>query len=288
MNENGTSKAKTLGSLFAGIGGFDLGFERAGWKTAWQVEINPVNRAVLADRFPHAAQFEEVATCGKENLSKVDCITAGFPCQDFSIGGNSRKDKSERGLTGSRSSLFFEVVRIAREIQPTWMVLENVPSMLTSNDGRDFETILRSLAECGYLGFWRVLDAQYFGVPQRRQRIFLVCGLGRYPSLEFLVDAAPVESIPTSIGALPIPRPETSFAGYTLSATNSSGRIQIGCEVLVAEADGWHQMVERRRKSRLHGIPKGRMELELCQSFAAGNAVVPAIAEWIARLLNRS
>ena len=73
-----------MGSLFAGIGGFDVGFENAGYRTPWQVELNPVNRAVLADRFPHARQFEEVRECGPHRLCAVDVITAGFPCQDIS------------------------------------------------------------------------------------------------------------------------------------------------------------------------------------------------------------
>ncbi|WP_123433878.1 DNA cytosine methyltransferase [Pseudomonas brassicacearum] len=77
----------TLGSLFAGIGGFDVGFENACYRSAWQVELNPVNRAVLADRFRHARQFEDVRQCGAHNLSPVDVITAGFPCQDISVAG---------------------------------------------------------------------------------------------------------------------------------------------------------------------------------------------------------
>ena len=151
----------TIGSLFAGIGGFDVGFENAGYRTAWQVELNPINRAVLADRFPHARQFEDVRECGAHNLSAVDVITAGFPCQDISIAGSH----APRGLQGERSGLFWEVIRILKETQPRWVVLENVVNLLAVNDSRDFETVIRALADCGYVGFWRVLNAQYFGVP---------------------------------------------------------------------------------------------------------------------------
>jgi DNA (cytosine-5)-methyltransferase 1 len=277
---------RTIGSLFAGIGGFDTGFERAGWRTAWQVEINPINRAVLANRFPHARQFEDVRACGAANLSAVDCITAGFPCQDISNAGNSTRQKTPRGLKGARSGLFHEVVRILREIQPTWVVLENVPQLLASNDCEDIEVVIRSLAQCGYVGFWRVFDAQYFGVPQRRRRIFLVAGLGRFPSMELLADAAPVEAIPTSTAAVEVPRREDAFAGSTLSARNSSCRIMLGCEVLVAEENGWSSMVERERVAALHGIPLGLDDPNLAEAFAAGNAVVPPVAEWIARRLN--
>ena len=91
----------TIGSLFAGIGGFDIGFENAGFTTAWQVEINPVCRAVLADRFPHARQFDDVRTVGTHNLSPVDVLVGGFPCQDLSTMG------ARQGLAGQRSGLFF-------------------------------------------------------------------------------------------------------------------------------------------------------------------------------------
>ena len=116
----------TIGSLFAGIGGFDVGYENAGYRSAWQVEINPVNRAVLADRFPHARQFEDVRQCGAHNLSPVDVLTAGFPCQDISIAGARPSNQATRGLRGERSGLFWEVIRILKEIQPRWVVLENV------------------------------------------------------------------------------------------------------------------------------------------------------------------
>ena len=116
----------------AGIGGFDLGFECAGFRTAWQVEINPIHQQVLRAHFPRADQFSDVRACGAHNLAPVDVLTAGFPCQDISTMGASRKDKTQpKGLAGSRSGLFHEVIRIAREIQPAWLVLENVPNLLT-------------------------------------------------------------------------------------------------------------------------------------------------------------
>jgi DNA (cytosine-5)-methyltransferase 1 len=277
--------SKSIGSLFAGIGGFDLGFERAGWKTAWQVEINPTNRLVLADRFPGASRFEDVRECGRKNLQAVDCVTAGFPCQDISNAGG-RRQGGPRGLSGARSGLFFEVLRILREVQPPWVVLENVPALLHSNGGRDFGAVLNGLAECGYVGYWRVLNAQYFGVPQARRRVFLVAGLGRFPSLEFLGDAAPVEAIPITAFEDRIDQAEGRWAGHTLTARNSACRICLGCEVLVAEEGRWREMAKRERRSQVHGVPRGLDAVNLAQVFAAGNAVVPAVAEWIAGFLD--
>lgn len=142
----------TIGSLFAGIGGFDLGFENAGYHTTWQVELNPVNRAVLADRFPHARQFEDVRHCGAHNLDPVDVITGGFPCQDISLAGARFSNRDKRGLRGERSGLFWEVICIVNALQPRWVVLENVVNLLAVNDSQDFETVIRALADSGYVG----------------------------------------------------------------------------------------------------------------------------------------
>lgn len=274
-------KKPTIGSLFAGIGGFDLGFERAGFRTAWQVEINPINRAVLADRFPDAERFEDVRLCGSENLAKVDCLVAGFPCQDISVAGNRKKDKTQKGLKGKRSGLFYEVMRIIDEIQPLWVVLENVEALLHCNDSEDFETVIASLAGRGYVGCFRVLDAQYFGVPQRRRRIFLVGHFGSSPPISLLSDSATVERLfAQSISSARIPGAQSP--GYTLQASDTRSRIDITTPPLVCEEDGWNQVLERERMSKIDGIPTGLDDWNLAHRYAAGNAVVPQVAQWIA------
>jgi len=276
---------RTHGSLFAGIGGFDLGFERAGWRTVWQVEIDPLCRAVLADRFPEATRLPDVRQCGRHELPPVECITAGFPCQDISVMGQARHEHCQLGLGGDRSSLVWEALRIVGEIQPAWLVLENVPALLSVRSGRDFAAIIRALADLGYLGCWRVLDGSGFGVPQGRRRLFVVAGLRRHPDPEFLADAAPVEAIPRA--TLPITEPcsADAWAGYTATTHNQASLINIGCEVLVAEAGRWDQMAQRARTARLHGLPLGLDRLHQAASRCAGNAVIPAVAEWIARQL---
>jgi DNA (cytosine-5)-methyltransferase 1 len=184
--------------------------------------------------------------------------------------------------------LFFEVVRILREIQPPWVVLENVPALLSVNDCADFERVVRELAECGYVGFWRVLNARYFGVPQARRRIFLVAGLGRYPSMDFLADAAPVESIPSTKFAGSERCASHGFASHTLQATITTCQIALGCEILLAEENGWSSMVERARASEIHGLCAGLAPADLAEAFGAGNAVCPPVAKWIAEILKRS
>lgn len=277
----------TVGSLFAGIGGFDLGFERAGLKTVWQVEINPVHRLVLAERFPSARQYEDVRTCGSANLAPVDIICGGFPCQDISAMGNTRTG-GQQGLSGERSGLFWEALRIIKEVRPQWVVLENVPNLISINDSQDFETVITSLAQCGYVGYGRVLNAQYFGVPQNRRRLFLVAGLGRHPHIDFLADALPVEALPVTLSAEQLARHEMAAPFNTLTAANARGRINFGSEVLVAEEDGWGAMVERERVSSLHGISKGLDDANYYQRYAAGNAIIPAIATWCAEIIKRS
>jgi DNA (cytosine-5)-methyltransferase 1 len=171
-----------IGSLFSGIGGFDLGLERAGMDCAWQVEIEKNCLKLLADKFPNAKRYEDVRTVGRSNLEPVDLICGGFPCQDLSIAGK------REGLAGERSGLWFEFARIIEELNPRWVVIENVPGLLSSNKGRDFAIILSGLVERGYGVCWRVLDSQYFGVAQRRRRVFIVGSLGNGRAAEVLFE----------------------------------------------------------------------------------------------------
>jgi len=172
----------TFGSLFSGIGGFDLGFERAGMKCAWQCEIDQPYQNVLQNHWPEVKRYDDVREISSGNTQPVDLICGGFPCQDVSIAGR------RAGLDGKRSGLWFEFARIIDELDPRWVVIENVPGLLSSNNGRDFETIIRFLAERGYGVVWRVLDAQYFGVAQRRRRVFVVASLGDGCSAEVLYE----------------------------------------------------------------------------------------------------
>ncbi|MBB6591001.1 DNA cytosine methyltransferase [Ralstonia solanacearum] len=271
----------TVGSLFAGIGGFDLGFERAGFRTAWQVEIDPIRRAVLADRFPHAQRFDDVRACGRHNLSAVDVIVGGFPCQDLSTMGK------RAGLAGERSGLFYEVVRIINELRPRWLVLENVTGLLSCNDGEDFAAVIGTLAECGYLGFWRVLNAQYFGVPTKRRRVFMVAGLGCHPPFDLLADAGPVDELPrTQVEEQKQDRIDLARWAYpTILAGKATSQICISGSGLVAVEDGWGAMAERSRALEHHGLCKGLDEANFAEAQGAGNAVCPPVAEWVARHL---
>lgn len=176
----------THGSLFTGIGGFDAGFEEAGMESVWQVEKEPFCIAVLKTRFPNTERYYDVRKCGHDRTHKlraVDVVSAGFPCQDLSVAGK------RAGLEGARSGLFWEVVRILGELRPTWFVLENVPGLFSSGEGHDFAIVLNALDELGYGLAWRVLNSQFFGVAQRRRRVFIVGRFGKPCPAEVLFES---------------------------------------------------------------------------------------------------
>ena len=169
---------RTAVSLFAGVGGFDLALERAGVKVVASVEIDTKAQSVLKKHFPQSTIFDDVSGVSGEQLraagfeARGGIITGGFPCQDLSVAGK------RAGLAGKRSGLFWEICRILDETGSETVILENVPGLLSSNNGRDMATVIEALVQRGYRVGWRVLDAQYFGVPQRRRRVFIVGCLG--------------------------------------------------------------------------------------------------------------
>jgi len=179
----------THGSLFSGIGGFDLGFEQAGIDTVWQVEIDLKARDTLSVHF-NTERFPDVREC--KGLEPVDVVSGGFPCQDLSVAGR------HAGLAGERSGLWFEFHRILAELKPRWCVIENVPGLLSSNGGRDFAIILRGLVELGYGVCWRILDAQYFGVAQRRRRVFIVGSLTNFSCCQVLFESEGLSGNPAT------------------------------------------------------------------------------------------
>jgi DNA (cytosine-5)-methyltransferase 1 len=168
----------TAVSLFAGVGGFDLALERNGVQVVAAVEIDNNARGVLAHRFPNTQLFTDVCEVSGGQLIAAGfvpergIITGGFPCQDLSVAGK------RAGLDGARSGLFWEICRLLDETKAKWFILENVPGLLSSNGGRDMGAVVGALAERGYGIAWRVLDAQHFGVPQRRRRVVIVGCLG--------------------------------------------------------------------------------------------------------------
>ena len=194
----------TLGSLFDGIGGWQLAAVRNGVKPLWSSEIDPFPASITKKHFPDTIQLGDVTKIDGAEIAPVDIICAGSPCQDLSIAGR------REGLKGKRSGLFYHAMRIVREMRektngvyPKFFVWENVLGTFSSSARRDFQSVLEEIGqtyipmpasgrwaragmvrskergkECGIA--WRTLDAQFWGVPQHRERVFLVAGFGRW------------------------------------------------------------------------------------------------------------
>jgi len=175
-------------SLFAGVGGFDLGLEASGHTCVGQVEIDKNARKILERHWPNVPKHDDVTTA-KEWANEiglrgnVDLVVGGFPCQDLSVAGK------RAGLAGKRSGLFFDALAFAKSVEAKTIILENVPGLLSSNQGRDFGQLLTELANAGFSNIeWRVLDSQFFGVAQRRRRVFIVASLGTEPFKQILAE----------------------------------------------------------------------------------------------------
>ena len=162
-------------SVCSGIEAATVAWHSLGWKAAGFSEIEPFPSAVLKERFPDVTNYGDMTKFKEwENVGTVDLLVGGTPCQSFSVAG------LRKGLADPRGNLMLTFGAIAHHFKARWVVWENVPGVLSSNKGRDFGTFLGMLAECGYGFAYRVLDAQFFGVPQRRRRVFVVGCLGSW------------------------------------------------------------------------------------------------------------
>lgn len=162
-------------SAFTGIGGFDLGIERAipGSICAGYSEVDKHAIKIYEKHYPDRTNYGDIRKIKTKDLPDFDLFCGGFPCQDVSIAGK------RAGLCGARSGLFFEIIRIVRKKQPRYILLENVKGLLSSNKGWDFARILVELEDAGYSVEWAVYNSKNFGVPQNRQRVFIIGHPGR-------------------------------------------------------------------------------------------------------------
>ena len=161
----------TVGSLFAGIGGLDLGLERAGMQIRWQVEIDPYCIRVLEKHWPNVKRYEDIRGIKWNEVEPVSLICGGFPCQPVSVAGARKGDKDDRWL-------WPEFLRAIREVRPKYALVENVPGLLSTDDGRLARRIFGDLAEIGYDAEWNIVSAADVGAPHLRKRVFIV----GYPS----------------------------------------------------------------------------------------------------------
>jgi len=240
-----------MGSLFAGIGGIELGLERAfegQLQTVWQVEENEFCQAVLERHWPHAKRYNDVCTVGAHNLESVDILCGGFPCQDISIAGKGE------GLDGKRSGLWWEFHRIINELRPRVVVMENVSAITI----RGLSAVVGSLAEIGYDCQWTIISAAQCGAPHLRNRWFGVANTNSQR-----IQEQPIWS--ESVG-----QERQSECGSSQDAR--------------ARQNYWQGFPTQSPVCRRNdGIPNRVDRLK-----ALGNAVVPQCAEWVGRQIIKS
>lgn len=243
-----TPASLRVGSLFSGIGGFDLGFERCGMRTVWQVEHDPYCQFVLHKNFPDAKRYNDVRSVSSANLDPIDVICGGFPCQDISHLSNSYQAGEPLGINGTRSGLWGEFARLIRDLRPRYVVIEN--SIMLRRRGLD--RVLSDLASCGYDAEWDCLPAAAFGAPHRRERLFVVS----YPCRDGLEGQGRESRLLTKV-SWEAGRQDASSGGWWTEQPEPPG-----------VADGFPYRMDKDFKYRVQ---------------ATGNALLPQVAEWIGR-----
>lgn len=296
----------TLASFFSGIGGFDLGFQRAGFQVVYQCELNKFCGAVLERHWPDVPRGHDIRkVIDAGSIPAADVWAGGFPCQDVSLARMGPR----AGLRGKQSGLFHEFSRLVGELRPRVLLIENVPGLLSSHGGRDFGIVIHTLAQLGYCVGWRVLNSKNFGVPQSRQRVFVVgCHRDRRGPVEVLFEserregdspagrsdgANALSPFKESVGD-PVRGPIVKRLAHCLYACSArhtgtdwsrnyasypDGRVRrlmpVECERLQGFPDGWSMPPE--------GSAFGAADdLDSLRYYALGNAVTVPVAEWLA------
>lgn len=286
------SKALHVLSLFAGIGGIDLGLERAGMRVVAHAEVDPYASAVLAKHWPDVPNHGDVTQIRAEDVPPIDVIAGGFPCQDISLAGKGA------GITeGTRSGLWSEYARLVRELRPRYVIVENVAALLA----RGLDRVLGDLAALGYGAWWDCVPAAAVGAPHRRDRLFVVAT--RADVAPFDTHATPMQWA-AKLGREPHGNP--AFAAAHAGGVEHEGdRPALGGEATeglrgpagdangapadthpapggsrgAARQPGWWG-AEPDVGRVAHGIPR-RVDRLRC----LGNAVVPQVAQYIGELV---
>ena len=288
-----------MGSLFAGVGGFDIAAERADIKIEWMSENDKHASSVLAEHWPNIPNYGDIHDIS--SAPKVDLLAGGFPCPSYSVAGQ------RGGLADDRGALWWEFRRLISEGQPTWVLGENVPGLLSSSGGRDFTTIIKSLVQLGYGVVWRVLDAQWFGVAQRRRRVFIVGHSGGQSRPEVLAIAeslsghpqpsrekrqkvaGTIETRPTDerrrveenhLILMEIPEIAPNLTARSYESPNVEG----GEDVVLQTQTGVRRLTPLETE-RLQGFPDNWTATQsTTQRYRQmGNAVAVPVAEWVMR-----
>ncbi len=286
----------SVSSFFAGIGGFDLGFERHGFKSVFQCEINMFCNSVLEHHWPEVPRSTDIQELKAEDIPASDIWCGGFPCQDVSV---ARGSKGRDGLRGKNSGLFYPFLELIKARKPKILVLENVVGLLSSHNGQDFRIVLEELTALGYSVAWRIMNSRYFGAPQSRPRVFICAALGD-PELPLraLYEEAP-GARPASRRAGFLEEHECEHSGarvpgvaYCLAATSGRHTGTDWSRTYISYSSSVRRLTPNECEG-LQGFPlhwtdipllKGRntADCDTPRYHALGNAVAVPVIEWIA------
>ena len=288
-----------VASFFSGIGGFDLGLERAGMNVVFQCEINTFCKKVLKKHWPHVQLESDILQLNVYDIPEAELWAGGFPCQDVSLANQGKR----KGLEGFRSGLFFKFAELIAERLPRWIIIENVPGLLNSNNGNDFQSVVSTLDEFGYCVSWRVLDAKYFGTPQRRRRVYIVASFGTFGSAEVLFEPGANNQVyraglgkkdfitdrsEIGIGKEPYYLVQHATIGRKASAGPQAKGYRNDGEAYTLDSRGSADVVcatvtpfRVREDTRISGRVDGN------RYRAVGNAVAVPIIEWLGHRINK-
>ncbi len=291
-----------VASFFSGIGGLDLGFERAGFTVSLQCEIDTFCQQVLRRHWPDVPFARNIKEVTNAAIPVSDVWVGGFPCQDVSLARMGPR----AGLGGARSGLFHDFARLLGEGRPRVFVIENVPGLLSSHGGRDFGVVVRTLANLGYGVGWRVLNSKDFGVPQSRKRVYIVgChrdwrGPGdilfepecskRHAEKNGRDGEISVSPFKESLGDS-VKGPIVQRVAYCLYACSARHTGTDWSRTYVTYPDGRVRRLTPRECEGIQGFPVGwtipeapimdAAQLDTLRYHAIGNAVTVSVAEWL-------
>ncbi|MFN0224064.1 DNA (cytosine-5-)-methyltransferase [Paenibacillus sp. KR2-11] len=283
-----------INSFFAGIGGFDIAFERHGFATQFLCEVNPFCNEVLATHWPNVMREQDINNIVPESIPTADVWCGGFPCQDVSV---ARGASQRLGLSGTQSGLFHKYASLLEKHKPQVVIIENVEGLFNSNDGRDFGVVIQKMLSMGYAVAWRVLNSRYFGVPQSRPRVYLCCWMknpvkataAMFDRMGAFKPQAAREDFLTE-ASKPNEYPKVPNVAYCLAATSGRHTGTDWSRTYVVCRDGVRRLTPKEYE-RLQGFPdmwtlpnaaKNDDSTDTLRYTALGNAVSVPVVEWVA------
>ena len=277
------------GSVCSGIEGASVAWQHLGWRPVWFAEIEKHCSALLKEKYPHVHNFGDMELISRGKAEPIDLLVGGTPCQSFSVNGK------RAGMDDARGNLARTYMRIIENFRPRWVIWENVPNVLRTNGGRDFGSIVGSLAHIGYGWAYRVLDARHFGLPQRRKRLFLVGHSGNSSAaFAALFDRSTVLENGTATDETQedcVAGIEGRVDGWTGDTTPKRGagvvptlRAQQGGEGVGVVVNGRLRKLTLTEWERLQGLPDGYtscMNSDTARRSAIGNGFPVNVMQWI-------